>query len=52
VRLEQGAFAFYDADRKGWVAEKGDFTILVGRSSRDISLQGNYPWPETVFERD
>ena len=52
VRLDQGAFAFYDTDKKGWVAEKGDFSILVGRSSRDIALRGNYQLAETVFERD
>ncbi|MGD0815774.1 MAG: glycoside hydrolase family 3 C-terminal domain-containing protein [Verrucomicrobiota bacterium] len=52
VRLEQGAFSFYDPDKKGWVAEKGDFTILVGRSSRDIPLQGNCQIAETVFEKD
>ena len=52
VRLDQGAFAFYDTDKKGWVAEKGDFRILVGRSSRDIALRGNYLLAETVFERE
>lgn len=52
VRLEQGAFSFYDPDKKGWVAEKGDFTILVGRSSRDIALQGNCQLAGTVFEKD
>jgi beta-glucosidase len=52
VRLDQRAFAFYDTDKKGWVAEKGDFRILVGRSSRDIALDGDYQLAETVFERD
>jgi hypothetical protein len=52
VRLEQGASSFYDPDKKGWVAEKGDFTILVGRSSRDIALQGNCQLAGTVFEKD
>ena len=52
VRLDQGAFAFYDTDKKGWVAEKGNFRILVGHSSRDIALRGNYRLAETVFERD
>ncbi len=52
VRLDQGAFAFYDPERKGWVAEKGEFKILVGSSSQDISLRGNYRLAETVLERD
>jgi beta-glucosidase len=52
LQLDKRAFAFYDADKHGWVAEKGAFKILVGRSSRDIALQGNYRLPETVFEKD
>jgi beta-glucosidase len=52
VRLDQAAFAFYDPDKKGWVAEKGDFEILVGGSSQDIALRGDYRLAETVFERD
>ena len=52
LQLDRKAFAFYDADKSGWVAEKGVFKILVGRSSRDIALQGNYRLPETVFEKD
>jgi beta-glucosidase len=52
VLLDQAAFAFYDSDKKGWGAEKGDFGILVGGSSQDIALRGNYRLAETVFERD
>jgi beta-glucosidase len=52
LELDRRAFAFYDPDKSGWVAEKGAFKILVGRSSRDIALQGNYRLPETVFEQD
>ena len=52
VRLDRSAFSFYDADKKGWVAEKGDYKILVGGSSRDIHLQGNCQLAETVFAQD
>jgi beta-glucosidase len=52
ARLDPGAFAFYDTEKKGWVAEKGNYQILVGRSSRDIAFRGNYRLAETVFERD
>jgi beta-glucosidase len=52
VRLNRDAFAFYDADKKGWVAEKGDFNILVGSSSRDIALRATYRLPQTVFDPD
>ena len=36
IPLNRSAFAFYDPDKRGWAAEKGDFKILVGSSSRDI----------------
>jgi beta-glucosidase len=52
VRLDRSAFAFYDPDKKGWVAEKGGYKILVGGSSRDIHLDGNCQLAETVFEKD
>jgi beta-glucosidase len=50
--LPPAAFAYYDPDRQGWVAEQGDFKILVGGSSRDPALQGAYHLAETVFEKD
>jgi beta-glucosidase len=34
--LDQRAFSFYDPYQRQWVAEPGEFTILVGASSRDI----------------
>jgi beta-glucosidase len=52
IHLNRNAFAFYDPDKKGWVAEKGDFKILVGSSSRDILLQGVHQLTQTVFEPD
>jgi beta-glucosidase len=52
VRLDQSAFAYYDPEKKGWVAEKGEFKIMVGSSSRDIALKGKYRLAETVFEKD
>jgi beta-glucosidase len=52
VRLDQSAFSFYDPDKKGWVAEKGSYKIIVGGSSRDINLSGNTKLAETVFAKD
>jgi beta-glucosidase len=52
IPLNPSAFSFYDPDKKGWVAEKGGYKILVGGSSRDIALQGNYDLSETSFEMD
>jgi beta-glucosidase len=42
IPLDELAFAFYDPARKGWVAEKGSYTILVGASSRDIRLESGF----------
>jgi len=52
VRLDRSAFAFYDPGKKGWVAEKGAYKILVGSSSRDIRLQDECQLKETVFTPD
>ena len=48
IPLNQAAFGYYDPDRKSWVAQKDDFKILVGGSSRDIHLKANFSLPETV----
>ncbi|MBR1810362.1 MAG: glycoside hydrolase family 3 C-terminal domain-containing protein [Clostridia bacterium] len=40
VELSKRAFAFYNVDLHDWQVESGDFTILVGASSRDIRLEG------------
>jgi beta-glucosidase len=34
--IDARSFAFYDPERKAWVAEAGDYRLLVGASSRDI----------------
>ncbi len=39
-KLDQRSFSFYDAQAKRWVAEPGQFEILVGSSSKDIRVQG------------
>jgi len=52
IQLGRDAFSFYDPDKKGWVAEKGGFKILVGSSSRDILLTGDCQLTQTVFEPD
>ncbi len=40
--LDERALAFYDPHRKQWVAEPGEFQVLVGSSSRDIRLKGKF----------
>ena len=46
--LDRNAFAHYDPDKKGWVADKGDYKILVGSSSRDLLLDGKFKLAETT----
>jgi beta-glucosidase len=38
IRLDKRAFSFYDVSSKKWVAEPGEFDVLLGSSSRDIKL--------------
>ncbi len=51
IQLGRGAFAFYDPQRRGWLAEKGDFRIMVGSSSRDIRLEGDFRLAQTTVEK-
>ncbi|HUA36796.1 MAG TPA: glycoside hydrolase family 3 C-terminal domain-containing protein [Candidatus Sulfopaludibacter sp.] len=50
VTLDQNAFAYYDVGTRSWVAEKGEYKILVGCSSRDIPLTGDFHLAQTVFQ--
>jgi len=45
IPLAREAFAFYDAEKAAWVAEKDDFEIAIGSSSRDLRLRGNFSLP-------
>ncbi|HUE82097.1 MAG TPA: glycoside hydrolase family 3 C-terminal domain-containing protein [Pyrinomonadaceae bacterium] len=51
IPLERSAFAYYDPKKKGWLAEKGEFTILIGSSSRDIRLESKFHLGETSIEK-
>ncbi len=51
IPLDRSAFAYYDPDKKGWVAEAGDFKIMVGSSSRNIHLDGTFKLAETTVEK-
>jgi beta-glucosidase len=37
--LTERDLSFWDTTRHGWLAEPGEFTIMVGASSDDIRLQ-------------
>jgi len=41
-RLDKRSMAFYDVNKKDWVAEPGEFEILIGSSSQDIRLKGKF----------
>lgn len=49
IRLGHDAFAFYDPQKSGWLAEKGDFKIFVGSSSRDIRLVSDFRLTKTTL---
>lgn len=42
IPLNLSAFTYYDPDKKGWLAEQGEFAILIGSSSRDIQLESRF----------
>lgn len=52
VALDQNAFAFYDPGKQSWIAEKGVFKILVGSSSRDIRIRGDFRLAKTIEKSD
>ena len=51
IPLERSAFAFYDPERRAWAAEKGEFKILIGASSRDIRLEQTVRLRETTYQK-
>jgi beta-glucosidase len=51
IPLNRSAFAFYDPAQRGWAAEKGDFKILIGSSSRDIRLEAPTRLTQTTLEK-
>jgi len=40
--INKNDLAFYDVKSKQWVAEPGRFRVLIGSSSRDIRLKGDF----------
>ena len=52
VTLGENAFAYYDMGTRCWVARQGEYKILVGRSSRDIPLTGDFHLLHTIYQPD
>ena len=48
VQLDRSALSFWDSSKGAWVAEKGDFGVLVAASSADIRLEGKVTLTETL----
>ena len=46
VQLDRRSFAYYDVEARDWRVTPGTFRILVGRSSRDIVLDGKVSYTE------
>jgi beta-glucosidase len=44
LTLNRDSLAYYDDKTKAWVADPGDFEILIGSSSRDIRLRAQFNW--------
>ena len=44
LMLKESDLAFYDDAKSAWVAEAGEFEVLVGRSAGDIRLTGKFEW--------
>ena len=42
VRLDPRSLSFYDPDRAAWVAEPGEFEVLVGSSSASLPLRARF----------
>jgi beta-glucosidase len=42
LTLNRRSFSYYDVGNKRWTAEPGDFSILVGKSSEQIELNGTF----------
>jgi beta-glucosidase len=48
IPLDQRAFAYYDINQKSWVAEKDQFKVMIGSSSRDIRLSTDCVLPDEI----
>ena len=42
MKLDASAFAYWDTMANNWVVPQGNYSIMVGDSSRNLPLQGSY----------
>ena len=48
LTLDRAAFAYFDDLKRAWVAEAGEFEILVGASSRDVRVRAAVTLTDTI----
>lgn len=48
--LDRHDLAFYDPSQGGWVAEAGEFELLVGHSAADIRQRARFTWNGEVVQ--
>jgi beta-glucosidase len=52
LTLDMRALAYFDDAQQAWVAEAGEFELLVGQSSADLPLRTRFalaaPWREST----
>ena len=41
-QIDKSHLSFYDVKNKMWLAEPGEFTVMIGSSSRDIKLTSSF----------
>lgn len=46
IALDEIALSFYSSKKKRWIAEPGQFEVLVGSSSADIRLKGTFSYAD------
>jgi len=42
LELDETALRFFCPQRRAWVAESGDFEVLIGASAADIRLRAKF----------
>jgi beta-glucosidase len=52
LALKAGAFAYYDPEKKSWIAEAGVYQLLAGSSSRDVPLRAAFNLTQAVMFKD
>jgi beta-glucosidase len=48
LALDRSAFAYFDEKQSAWVAEAGEFKVLIGASARDIRLTGGFSLDQNI----